>query len=146
MRGGEERGEFNRPTRPVTLPAVNLPDLDVEAEAREAAARVAERRTIREGLDCWRELGRAESYEHWKKIGAALAIGKQYALRTIDPEAPWYQRRYGHTFSKWIKACTASTRRVRLIVAAPLKIVLSYKGLLTVHPGMRRTSTMNIDC
>jgi len=103
LRGGEERGEFNRPTRPVTLPAVNLPDLDVEAEAREAAARVAERRTIREGLDCWRELGRAESYEHWKKIGAALAIGKQYALRTIDPEAPWHQQRYGARFSQWLQ-------------------------------------------
>ena len=130
----------------MTLPIVELDDIDVEREAREAAERVAERRVIRTGLDAWKEINKAESFEAWKAVGAALSIGKQYALRTIDPEAPWYQRRYGHTFSKWIKACTASTRRVRLIVAAPLKIVLSYKGLLTVHPGMRRTSTMNIDC
>jgi len=71
--------------------AVNLPDLEVEAEAREAAARVATRR----------EIGRAESYEHWKKIAAALNIGRQFALRTIDPEAPWHQRRYGYAFHNW---------------------------------------------
>jgi hypothetical protein len=65
---------------------------------------VTERRTIREGLDCWREIGRAESYEHWKKIGAALSIGKQWALRTIDPEAPWYRQRYGARFSQWLQA------------------------------------------
>ncbi len=34
---------------PPTLPAVNVPDLDIEREAREAAARVAERKTIRGG-------------------------------------------------------------------------------------------------
>ena len=32
----------NRSPRPITMPALNLPDLDVELEAAEAAARVAE--------------------------------------------------------------------------------------------------------
>jgi hypothetical protein len=32
-----------------------------------------------------------------------LACGSQFALRTIDPKAPWHQRRYGHRFSQWLK-------------------------------------------
>ncbi len=39
-----------KPPRAVTLPKLKLPDIDVEAEAREAAARIAERRLIRNGL------------------------------------------------------------------------------------------------
>ena len=81
LRGGEERGEFNRPMRPVSLPSVGLAELDVEAEARAAAAKVAERRVIRAGRDAWHEIGRAESFEAWCRIGAALAVGKAYALK-----------------------------------------------------------------
>ena len=62
--------------KPVTLPVFNLPPLDLEIEIREAAAKVAERRLIRAGLDAWRAIGRAESFESWRAIGAALSIGK----------------------------------------------------------------------
>jgi hypothetical protein len=44
------------PSRAVTMPAINLEDIDdatIEAEANEAMARVAERRVIRRGLDAW---------------------------------------------------------------------------------------------
>ena len=41
------------------MPKLNLPDIDIEAEAREAAARVAERRTIRAGIDAWQAIDKS---------------------------------------------------------------------------------------
>jgi hypothetical protein len=96
----EER--FGRPLAPVTLPRFNLTDLDVEAEALEAAARVAERRIIRTGLDAWREINKAESFDGWKAIGAALAVGKAHALRVTGANAAWGWN-YSREFSDWIK-------------------------------------------
>jgi hypothetical protein len=49
------------PDRPVTLPVFNLPPLDLETEAKEAAAVIAERRVIRAGLDAWRAIGKTQS-------------------------------------------------------------------------------------
>jgi hypothetical protein len=69
------------PLRPVTMPPIRVADIDIEAEAREAVACIAERRVIRAGLDAWEELGKAGSFTAWVKIGAALAIGREYALR-----------------------------------------------------------------
>jgi len=40
-----------------------------------------------------------------------LSIGKQYALRTIDPEAPWHRRRYGYSFSKWARQYGFGSKR-----------------------------------
>ena len=85
-----------------TLPALDLADLDVEREAHEAQARVAERRVIRTGLDAWREINRAESFEGWKAIGAALACGKRYALKVTGANAAW-GRNYSREFSGWLK-------------------------------------------
>ena len=64
------------PQVPVTLPTLKVADFDIEAEAKEAAARIAERRVIRAGLDAWAAIDKAESFEAWRAIGAALAIGK----------------------------------------------------------------------
>jgi hypothetical protein len=83
---------------PPTLPPVNLSDLDIEREAKEAAARVAERRIIRTGLDAWREINRAESFDGWRAIGAALHVGKLHALKVTQANAPWgsaYSREFG---------------------------------------------------
>jgi hypothetical protein len=90
--------------RPVTLPSVRLTELDVEAEARAAAAKVAERRVIRAGRDAWHEIGRAESFEAWCRIGAALAVGKAYALKATGANAPW-GRNYSLAFSAWMQEC-----------------------------------------
>ena len=93
LRGG---AAFNQPIpKSVTLPVVEIDDIDVEREAKEAAERVSIRRTIRRGRDAWDAIHKSESFEGWAAIGAALVIGKQYALRTVDPDAPWHQRRYG---------------------------------------------------
>ena len=56
-----------RPLRSGWRP-LRLTDIDIECEAQEAAARVAERRIIRAGRDAWLEIGRAESFEAWCRI------------------------------------------------------------------------------
>jgi hypothetical protein len=104
-----EAAAHNAPS--VTVARIKLTDLDNELERKEAAERIAERRIIRAGRDAWHEIGRAESFEAWCRIGAALAVGKQYALRTIDPKAPWHQRRYGYAFYKWAQQHGFSSMR-----------------------------------
>ena len=46
-----------------------------------AAQRVAERKVIRAGIDAWQAIGKADNFNSWKSIGAALSIGKAHALR-----------------------------------------------------------------
>ncbi len=99
----ELAAEKVKPSIPVTLPVVKLADISdeaIEQEARAAAAKVVERRVLREGLDCWREIGRAESYEHWKKIAAALAVGKRHAVKITG--ADWGQN-YSREFGAWLR-------------------------------------------
>jgi hypothetical protein len=94
-----------RPLRPVTLPAIALdaiPDKVIEEEARAAAAKVVERRTIREGLDAWRAIGKAESFDGWKAISAALHVGKLHALKVTQANAPW-GKNYSREFGAWMK-------------------------------------------
>ena len=55
------------------------------------AARVAERKVIRAGLDAWQAIGKADTFENWKKIAAALAVGKAHALRVTGANAAWGQ-------------------------------------------------------
>jgi hypothetical protein len=90
--------------KPVKVAAIKLADLDIELEAKEAAAKVAERRVIRAGRDAWHEIGRAESFEAWCRIGAALAVGKAYALKATGANAAW-GRNYSLAFSAWMKEC-----------------------------------------
>jgi hypothetical protein len=100
LRGGETINVRVPP--PVTLPPVKLDDLDIEREAKEAAQRIAERRIVRQGLDAWRAIGKAESFEGWHAIGAALAVGKAHALRVTGANAAW-GRNYSREFSQWMK-------------------------------------------
>jgi hypothetical protein len=56
---------------------------------------------IRRGRDAWVNIGRANGLEAWRSIGAALAVGRSYALRMSNCEdinAHLYRR----TFSKWL--------------------------------------------
>jgi hypothetical protein len=100
--GAEKHGSENRRVAPVTLPAVNLPNLDVAREAKETAERIAITRTIRRGLDAWRAINKAESFNGWKAIGAALAIGKAHALKVTSANTAW-GRNYSREFSQWMK-------------------------------------------
>jgi hypothetical protein len=87
---------------PVSLPRLNIADLDIEAEAREVQGRIAEQRTIRAGRDAWQAINRAESFDGWRAIGAALSVGKAHALHVTGANAAW-GRNYSRAFSEWMK-------------------------------------------
>jgi hypothetical protein len=90
--------------RPISMPRYNLPAHDDSSERREIAAKLAEQRTIRAGRDAWRDIAKAHSFEAWKAVGAALAIGKAYAQRIADDGQTWRGRNYIYAFSRWMKA------------------------------------------
>ena len=85
---------------PVTLPRIVLPTID---EAEEIAARFREQRTVRAGIESWQAIGRANGFEAWKTIGAALAVGKAHALRVTGANQAW-GRNYSRAFCEWIEA------------------------------------------
>jgi hypothetical protein len=89
----------NHKPSPITLPPLKLPPVDTTLEAEQ----LAERCIIRRGLDAWRTIGRAESFENWAAIGAALSIGKAQALRVTGANRAW-GRNYSRVFCDWIKA------------------------------------------
>jgi hypothetical protein len=87
------------------VPPISLPRLIFTAgqdDIQEAAERIATTRTIRAGRDAWEEISRAESFESWKLIGAALAVGKRHALKVTGANAAW-GRNYSREFSNWMK-------------------------------------------
>jgi hypothetical protein len=87
--------------KPVTLPRFDLPDVD-EFDLKAKAARFAECRTIKAGLDSWREINRVNSsFEGWLKVGNALRVGKQKALRTTMANGP-FGRNYCREFGLWM--------------------------------------------
>jgi hypothetical protein len=87
----------------ITLPRFDLPTIDDAAERKAVAERIATTRIIRSGRDAWEQINKAESFDGWKAIGAALSIGKRHALRTTGANAAW-GRNYGRAFSDWNKA------------------------------------------
>jgi hypothetical protein len=96
--------------RPVTLPRFNLAPLD-DAEARkELAAKLAQERLVRAGAEAWAAISKLGSFEAWCKIGAALAVGRDYALRATGANTPM-GRRYSWTFSAWCKRHGFGTMR-----------------------------------
>jgi hypothetical protein len=130
---------------PPTLPPVNLSDLDIEREAKEAVARVAERRIIRTGLDAWREINRAESFDGWRAIGAALHVGKLHALKVTQANAPWGSA-YSREFGVWMKhhgfdSMAKSVRSVAIELHENAKAIEAWRATLPerqrkrlVHP------------
>jgi hypothetical protein len=143
LRGGETINVRIPP--PVTLPQLALDDHHIEIEAREAQARVAERRVVRKGLDAWREINRAESFEGWRAIGAALAVGKAHALRVTGANAAW-GRNYSREFSQWMKqhgfdAMAKSVRSVAIELHENARAIEAWRATLPerqrrrlVHP------------
>jgi hypothetical protein len=99
MASPELRFYDNHRPSPITLPPVRLPpavDHVLKAE------QLAEHSIIRKGIDAWQAVGRGNSFENWKAIGAALAIGKAYALRVTGANRPRGSA-YCRTFSAWAK-------------------------------------------
>jgi hypothetical protein len=95
--------------RPVGMPklAFMAGPVDDNAAKAEAIIRI---RIIRAGRNAFEEIRKAESFEAWEQIGAALAIGKAEALRTSGANAPWGQH-YCREFSKWAKEHGFNTMR-----------------------------------
>jgi hypothetical protein len=91
-----------KPPTPVTLPIVKFKNIDIERERKETAARLIETRAIKAGADAWQEIGKAESFEAWKRIGVALSIGKAHALKVSGANAAW-GRNYSRAFNEWLK-------------------------------------------
>lgn len=82
-----------KPAAPVTLPALtfNQTSFTPIDDTKEKVAKLLEICTIRAGVDAWTAIGRAESFKSWCAIGAALAIGRVYALRVTGANAPMGQ-------------------------------------------------------
>jgi hypothetical protein len=100
-------GEIRR-LAPVSLPKLIF--VAGEIDLKEAAQEILTTRTIRKGRDAFEQITKAESFEAWKAIGAALAIGKAHALRVTGANAPW-GRNYSREFGAWIKQHGFDTMR-----------------------------------
>ena len=74
-------------------------DALIDAHKAEAIIRI---RIIRAGRDAWLKITKADSFDAWQRIGAALAIGKAHALRVSHANAPWGSA-YCKAFSAWAK-------------------------------------------
>jgi hypothetical protein len=115
-------------------PTARRPDLDVEAieaEARQAAARV---RVIRAGRDAWAEINRAASFTGWVAVGKALAVGRDFALRVTGANRP-EGRRYCAEFSQWIEqhgfaGMQKSVRSVAIELAENIEAVEQWRATL----------------
>jgi hypothetical protein len=98
---------LEKPARPVTLPSLHCLDKPPaeadETELKAAAAKIAEQHTVRCGLDAWRAINKAETFNGWKAIGAALMVGRDHALKATGANAPM-SRRYCKVFNAWIVA------------------------------------------
>ncbi len=85
--------------------AVTLPRLVFMAghdDPKAVAEQISTMRTIRAGRDAWRAIDKAQSFEAWRSIGAALAIGKAHALRVTGANRAAGQH-YCREFGKWVK-------------------------------------------
>jgi hypothetical protein len=119
---------------PVTMPAINLPDLDtkaIEAEARQAQARI---RTIRLGRDAWEQISRSASFESYLAIGFALIVGKTHALRVSRANAAW-GRNYSREFGEWMNrhgfaTMPKSTRSVSIELAENAEAISAWRDSL----------------
>jgi hypothetical protein len=106
---------FNAYTpRPVTLPAVEIADIDVEREAREAQARVIQRRTLRAGFDAWLSIRKTETFDGYLSIGKALLIFRRRALTETGANGPAGQV-YNKAMSRLLRdtAFASMPKRIR---------------------------------
>jgi hypothetical protein len=91
------------------MPKLRFMDETVDDTAIKAE-QILNLRIIRAGKDAWQEIAKAESFDAWERIGAALTIGKAHALRMSHANAPWGQN-YCREFSRWAKEYGFSTMR-----------------------------------
>jgi len=90
----------DRETVSVTLPRLIF--MAGRDDPKAVAEQISTTRTIRAGRDAWQAIEKAESFEAWRSIGAALAIGKAHALRVTGANRAAGQH-YCREFGKWVK-------------------------------------------
>ena len=145
--GAELWDRFQPP--PVTLPALKLDNIDIEAVERAAtAAKFLEARTIRTGVECWQAIGRAESFEAWVKIGKALQIGRDYSLKATGANRPMGQI-YCKAFSAWIDqhgfaGMPKSTRSVAVELAENVTAVEAWRSTLPERQRKRLVHPLSV--
>jgi hypothetical protein len=91
-------GERN--VRTVTLPQLSF--LAEPVAIGEAAERFMEIRNIRKGRDAFEQMSKAGNFSAWYDIGAALAVGREHALKITRSNSANGQL-YNKAFSAWIK-------------------------------------------
>jgi len=126
---------------PITLPKLAFLDQAPPEDASEIAARFAEQRIIRAGVESWQAIGRADSFENWKSIGKALAIGRTHALRVTGANRPM-GRRYSRVFCEWVARhgfdrMPKSVRSVALELNENIAAIEAWRSTLS-HREQRR--------
>src|SRR5262245_51505813 len=119
----------------VTLPAFTFKVGNHERETREDEQHRATIKVIKQGQDAWGKITEAESFEAWKKIGAALSIGKAHALRVTGANQAWgqhYSREFciwmnNHGFSKMLK----STRSHAIDMFENIEAIERWRAMLS---------------
>src|SRR5262252_5678696 len=141
--------------------SVTLPRLVFMAgrdDPKTVADQISTMRTIRAGRDAWQAIGKAESFEGWRSIGAALAIGRAHALRVTGANRAAGQH-YCREFGKWVRKygfdqMPKSTRSVAILLHENATAIEKWRATLPerqrrrlVHPltNVRawRASTVN---
>lgn len=117
---------------PVTLARVVLRTLD--DDDREIAEAAARKRVIRDGMDAWEAVKKAESFSGWLAIGKALQVGKEVALKSTGANSAW-GRVYSRAFSDWIKRhhfdrMPPPTRSVAIELAENAEAVTAWRNSL----------------
>jgi hypothetical protein len=149
---GIELRSQDGPPRPVTRPPLEFmekgPPTDDEPERREIAAKFLEARIIKDGASCWQAIGRAESFEAWVKIGKALQIGRDYALKTTGANRPMGQI-YCRTFSAWIdqhgfERMPAATRSVAVELAENIETIEAWRNTLPERQRKRLVHPLSV--
>jgi hypothetical protein len=114
-------------------------------EPKAVAEQISTMRTIRAGRSAWRAIGKAESFEAWRSIGAALAIGRAHALRVTGANRAAGQH-YCREFAKWVRKhgfdqMPKSTRSVAILLHENATAIEEWRATLPerqrrrlVHP------------
>lgn len=134
------------PRVPVTLPKVVLPE--IEDNKNEVAARFAEQRTIRAGIEAWQAINKAESFDGWKAIGKALQVGRDHALRATGANAP-IGRRYSEALSAWLNQhhfghMPKGTRSWALALNENLSAIEQWRQTLTERDRQRLINPQSV--
>jgi hypothetical protein len=69
-------------------------------DVKEAAERILTERTIRASRDAWRNMHVADDLDRWCLVGAALNIGRQWALKVTGANRP-AGGMYSRAMGKW---------------------------------------------